>query len=99
MFRDFFHFVGWLALGVVGLSAFAQLADDTVRVTVTLNPDGSKTVCQTDGANHQSTATTTGAEGKVRGRLFYKLDASGRYESGQVFAAKRRVAFQNKLSI
>lgn len=28
---------------------------------------------------------TTGADGKARGKIIYKLDAQGRYESGQVF--------------
>ncbi|MGB8341120.1 MAG: hypothetical protein WCE51_05985 [Chthoniobacterales bacterium] len=32
-------------------------------------------------------ATTTGADGKGRGKIIYKLDDAGRYQSGQVFAA------------
>jgi YD repeat-containing protein len=75
-------------------SASAQSDDDTVRVTVTMNPDGSKTVYQTDGANHQSVATTTDADGKARGKIIYELDANGRYESGQVFAASGALRFK-----
>ena len=94
MFRNVFHLLGCLALCATGLSAFAQSADDAVRVTVTMNPDGSKTVYQTDGANHQAIATTTGADGKARGKIIYKLDAEGRYESGQVFAASGGLRFK-----
>ena len=69
MFSQFRHLVGWLALGAIGLTAVAQTNDDTIRVTVTINPDGSKTVYQTDSANHQTLAATTGADGKQRGKL------------------------------
>jgi hypothetical protein len=94
MFRNVFHFVGCLALCATGLSALAQSADDTVRVTVTMNPDGSQTVYQTDGAKRQSIATTTGADGKARARIIYKQDAEGRNESGQVFAASGALRFK-----
>jgi hypothetical protein len=57
MFRNFFHFAGWFGLCALDLSAFAQSADDAVRVTVAINPDGSKTVYQTDGINRQAIAT------------------------------------------
>jgi hypothetical protein len=87
MFRKILDLVGSLALVATGLTAPAQAADDTVRVTVTMNPDGSKTVYQNDSSNHQSIATTTGADAKARGKIIYKLDANGGYESGQVFAA------------
>ena len=80
----------------IGRSAFAQSGDDAVRVTVTMNPDGSKTVYQTNGANHQAIATTTGADGKARGKIIYKLDAEGRYESGQVFAANGALRFKTR---
>src|SRR5205823_6826283 len=94
MFRKILHFLGCLALCATGLSAFAQPADDAVRVTVTMNPDGSKTVYQTDGAKRQSIATTTGADGKVREKITYKLDVDGRNESGQVFSANGTLHFK-----
>lgn len=86
MFRQIFHLSAVLVFCAGGLLAVAQSGDDAVRVTVTINPDGSKTVYQTDGASHRSVATTTGANGKAQGKIIYKLDADGRYESGQVFA-------------
>jgi len=61
-----------------------------------MNPDGSKTAYQTDGANHQAIATTTGANGKAQGKIIYKLDADGRYESGQVFAPNGSVRFKTR---
>src|SRR5262249_21726563 len=80
---------------LIAFIALGQSSDDTVRVTVTMNPDGSKTVYQTDGAN-QSTATTTGADGKTRGKIIYQLDAGGRYESGQVFAPDGKLRFKTR---
>ena len=94
MFRYFFLFLGWFALWAIGFQALAQSTDDAVRVTVTLNPDGSNTVYQTDAAKHQAIATTTSADGKARSKIIYKLDANGRYESGQVFAANGTLRFK-----
>lgn len=94
MFRKIFPLLGCLTLGVGALQAPAQTGDDEARVTVTINPDGSKTVYQKDGRSRQATATTTGADGKPRGRIIYQLDSEGRYESGQVFAANGSFRFK-----
>jgi YD repeat-containing protein len=94
MFSKFCHLVGCLFLLTAACAALAQSGDDAVRVTVTMNPDGSKTVYQTNGANRQTIATTTGADGKARGKIIYKLDAAGRYESGQVFAPNGGLRFK-----
>lgn len=64
----------------------ARADDDAVRVTMTLNPDGSKTVYRINGAKHESIGTTTTASGKPGGKIVYHLDAEGRYETGEVFA-------------
>ncbi len=96
MSRLFLTFTVAFALVGGSLSALAQSGDDTVRVTVTMNPDGSKTVYQTDGANRRSTATTTGANGKAQGKIVYKLDGNGRYESGEVFTAKGVLRFKTR---
>ncbi|MEO7723931.1 MAG: hypothetical protein ABIU29_04470 [Chthoniobacterales bacterium] len=84
------------AFAGTALPALGQAAAEAVRVTVTMNPDGSKTVYQTDGANHRSTATTTGANGKAQGKIVYRLDGSGRYESGEVFAANGTLRFKTR---
>ncbi len=94
MFLKFCHLATWSLCGFGGLTAVAQTADNTVRVTVTVNPDGSKTVYQSSGANHQTIATTTGADGKGHGKIIYKLDDAGRYQSGQVFAANGALRFK-----
>ena len=59
-----------------------------------MNPDGSKTVYETNGATHRSVATTTDAKGKARGRIIYQLDNEGRYESGAVFNASGKFRFK-----
>ena len=94
MFRKSLCFLGSLMLAAGTLRALAQSADDAARVTVTINPDGSKTVYQKDGLSRQATATTTGADGKSRGKIVYQLDREGRYESGQVFAANGALRFK-----
>ena len=96
MFRPFLTLIAAFAVAGGGLSALAQATDDAVRVTVTMNPDGSKTVYQTDGANRRSTATTTGANGKAQGKIVYKLDDQGRYESGEVFTANGALRFKTR---
>ena len=93
MFRKSFYLAGCLILGLSALPASAQTGEDEARVTVAINPDGSKTVYQKDGISHQAIATTTGADGKALGKIIYKLDREGRYESGQVFAANGALRF------
>lgn len=72
----------------------AQTGDDTLRVTMTVNPDGSKTVYRIDEAKHESVATTTTASGKAGGKIVYQLDPEGRYESGKVFAPNGAFRFK-----
>ena len=96
MFRPFLTLRVALAFVSSVPIAFAQTSDEAVRLTVTMNPDGSKTVYQTDGSSHRSTASTTGANGKAQGKIIYKLDANGRYESGEVFAAGGALRFKTR---
>jgi hypothetical protein len=76
MFRKIFRLLGCLTLGLSPLPALAQAGDDEVRATVTINPDGSKTVDQKDGLSRRATATTTGADGKLLGRTTSKRPAA-----------------------
>ncbi len=87
MSRSIFAQFAFVALLLIAGPLFAQSVDDAVRVTMTMNPDGSKTVYRVDGAKHESVATTTTASGKAGGKIIYQLDAESRYESGRVFAA------------
>ena len=82
----------------VPLSLFAQIdsSADAVRVSVLLNPDGSRTVYEADNPNHKSVATTTGPDGKVREKIRYDLDQSGRFLRGEVYGPKEQFRFFTK---
>ena len=72
-----------------GLSILAQTpgpsSNDAVRVTVSLNADGSRTVYQFDNAKHEAIATTTESDGKTRGKIVYQIGEAGRFASSVVF--------------
>ena len=74
---------------------FAQTdsSANTIRVSVLLNSDGSRTVYEADNANHKSVATTTGGDGKVREKIRYDLDESGRFLRGEVYGPKEQFRF------
>ncbi len=59
-----------------------------------MNPDGSKTVYQTNGANHQTVATTTGAEGEGARENHLQTRRRRPLQSGQVFAANGNLRFK-----
>jgi len=48
MFREIVRFIAPFFLALTALSTGAQSMDDAVRVTVTMNADGSKTVYRTN---------------------------------------------------
>ena len=89
----------------ITLLAFAALAciaagqpvpaPDAVRVTISLNADGSRTTYRFDDANHKATATTTDREGKPMGRTHYTLDDSGRFATGTVYGPDKRLRFKS----
>jgi hypothetical protein len=68
--------------------------DEPVRVTVSLNNDGSRTVYQFDNAKHQATATTSEADGKARGKIIYEIGENGRFLSGAVFGPDGSLLFK-----
>ena len=78
--------------------AFAQEENGEVRVSVVLNADGSRTVYEANAANHKTVATTTGKDGKLREKIRWDLDESGRFLRGEVFGPKEQFRFilQNK---
>ncbi len=59
-----------------------------------LNADGSRTTYETDTANHLSTSTTTGQDGKLREKIRYTLDENGRFARGEVFGPKEQFRFR-----
>lgn len=79
------------------LGAFGQLPDptaDAVRVTVSMNADGSKTIYEFDAPNRKATATTTGKDGALVGKIRYVLDDAGRFSSGEVYGPDDRLRFK-----
>jgi hypothetical protein len=83
---------------IASLCVVAQEDNSEVRVSVVLNVDGSRTVYETDAANHKTTATTTGKDGKLREKIRWDLDENGRFLRGEVFGPKEQFRFilQNK---
>jgi len=69
-------------------------SDDAVRVTVSLNSDGSRTVYQFDNSKHEATATTTDEEGRARGKVVYRINDSGKFLSGVVFGPDGKFVFK-----
>jgi len=84
----------------VAPSINAQLQDrgaaETVRVTVSVNEDGSRTSYQFDPANRKAEATTTSAAGKRLSKIRYNLDDAGRFAAGEVYDAKNRLRFKTQ---
>jgi len=66
-----------------------------VRVTVSMNADGSRTVYEFDGTQHKATATTTGENGKLREKIRYEIDEAGRFSSGTIFGPDGHLRFKS----
>ena len=86
------------SLTAAPLCAVAQEENGEVRVSVVLNADGSRTVYETNAANHKTVATTTGKDGKSREKIRWDLDENGRFLRGEVFGPREQFRFilQNK---
>ena len=70
--------------------------NDAVRVTVSMHPDGSRTVYNFDNEQHRAVATTTDPDGKVRQTIRYDLDNAGRFSTGQVFGPDGRIRLKSR---
>jgi hypothetical protein len=80
----------------IGLSQSPeQTRSDAVRVTVSMHPDGSRTVYQFDNAQHKAVATTTDPDGKLRETIRYELDDAGRFSSGEISGPDGRLRFKS----
>ncbi len=73
-----------------------QTRSDAVRVTVSMHPDGSRTVYNFDNAEHKAVATTTDPDGKLRETIRYELDEAGRFSSGQISGPDGRLRFKSR---
>ena len=79
-----------------GATAFGQAPTDAVRVTMSMHPDGSRTVYNFDNAQHTAVATTTDPDGKVRQTIRYQLDNAGRFSTGEVSGPDGRVRLKSR---
>jgi len=79
-----------------GATAFGQASTDAVRVTMSMHPDGSRTVYNFDNAQRTAVATTTDPDGKVRQTIRYQLDNAGRFLAGEVSGPDGRVRLKSR---
>jgi hypothetical protein len=93
----------WFAPGLVWAlfisacaTVFGQAPGDAVRVTMSMHPDGSRTVYNFDSAQHTAVATTTDPDGKVRQTIRYQLDNAGRFSTGEVSGPDGRVRLKSR---
>jgi len=94
-----FRFAPGLACALLmcgGAAAFGQAPTDAVRVTMSMHPDGSRTVYNFDNAQHTAVATTTDPDGKVRQTIRYQLDNAGRFSIGEVSGPDGRVRLKSR---
>jgi hypothetical protein len=92
-----FRFAAGLACAILmGESAFGQASTDAVRVTMSMHPDGSRTVYNFDNAQHTAVSTTTDPDGKIRQTIHYQLDNAGRFSSGEVSGSDGRVRLKSR---
>jgi hypothetical protein len=81
----------------IGLSQSPeQTRSDAVRVTVSMHPDGSRTVYKFDNAQHKAVATTTDPDGKLRETIRYEVDEAGRFSSGEISGPDGRLRFKSR---
>ena len=74
----------------------ARPENGAVRVTVSMNTDGSRTVYEFDDAQHKAIATTTGEDGKLREKIHYDVDEAGRFSSGTIFGPDGHLRFKSR---
>jgi hypothetical protein len=93
-----FRFVSSLACALLvcgGATALGQASTDAVRVTMSMHPDGSRTVYNFDNTQHTAVSTTTDPDGKVRQTVRYQLDNAGRFSTGEVSGPDGRVRLKS----
>src|SRR5437899_9345296 len=73
-----------------------QAGSDAVRVTMSMHPDGSRTVYNFDPPQHKAVATTTDADGKLRETIRYELDDAGRFSSAEISGPDNRIRLRSR---
>ena len=84
------------AVKIASSQSPAPSGNDAVRVTISVNADGSRTVYKFDDAQHKALATTTGEDGKIREKIRYEMDDAGRFSTGMVFGPDGRLRFKSQ---
>ena len=74
----------------------SQSDSDAVRVTVSMHPDGSRTVWNYDNPQRKAVATTTDQAGKVRETIRYDLDPAGHFSSAEISGPDGRVRLKSR---
>src|ERR1041385_2191572 len=69
---------------------------DAVRVTMSMHPDGSRTVYNFDPPQHKAVATTTDPDGKLRETIRYELDDAGRFSSAEISGPDGRIRLRSR---
>lgn len=88
--------VVFLAFATRTQGQLAAPSPDAVRVTLSMNADGSRTVYEFDAPHHKATATTAGKDGKIVEKIRYSLDDAGRFTSGEVYGADGQFRFKTR---
>jgi len=86
----------WALFISAGATVFGQAPTDAVRVTMSMHPDGSRTVYSFNNAQRTAVATTTDPDGKVRQTIRYQLDDAGRFSTGEVSGLDGRVRLKSR---
>src|SRR2546425_7131600 len=73
-----------------------QSGTEAVRVTVSMHPDGSRTVYNFDNAQHKAVATTTDPDGKLRETIRYELDDMGRFSTAEISGSDGRLRLKSR---
>jgi hypothetical protein len=73
-----------------------QARSDAVRVTVSMHPDGSRTVYNFDPPQHKAVATTTDPDGKLHETIRYELDDAGRFSSAEISGPDGRLRLKSR---
>jgi hypothetical protein len=75
---------------------FGQSSEQAVRVTMSMHPDGSRTVYNFDPPQHKAVATTTDADGKLRETIRYDLDDAGRFSNAEISGPDGRIRMKSR---
>ncbi|MEY2519580.1 MAG: hypothetical protein QOF24_1339 [Verrucomicrobiota bacterium] len=83
-----------VALTATAPAQLSSATPDTIRVTISINADGSRTTYEFDAPRHKAVATTKGKDGKLVGTIRYSLDDAGRFASGEVYGPDEQFRFR-----